>query len=1680
MGVEDLTYDDEQQLRRELVEEEYNVLNYVRQATKDQADIMDDLVAFAPHAPGEVLYPLAQSVRTGQMTLEQASSMAVDTVNLMATKTIERQPQNKNWWDKVTETGFEGIKKATKYGVAALEFLPQTVTNLASRNYGYAQQGFEAITGRNFGQGQYQKPDTNLFDGLFASTDIGALLSGAESGNGYFIGEAAKEFQEERARAYRGSIEGETWTIGRGFANTGSQPDSQMFNIVSGLVDAAAAIAIPSIPGSKTITATARTAASPLGKADEAAQGAENPLRNARRLTALPGTRRSNLAGITYSSRPHIDRSSVSRWLESNEGKAVKDRLRKVNSIEEAADMFRNADADFWLRLTQTQNVDDVDVLLRDRLGLQGLARTDDLRIGRMFDRRRARFGIQGADTIDGAQPGRVKSGFQSWYARNFTPVPGREMVVVSDDIRDLTQTVRNARDYLRTLRVSPEERETVLKQITESLLTRGVEGNIQDAMKALDNVVIRQLSLKNVSSDARRRIRAGEATAEDNAALETATLFHRHVFGKFRNDVGDFDLYGTIDESAHTQLVKGLNFTEDGKVIVDAKGDLESATAHIPSEMRKLAGYMPDARRVRRASARYDFMWRKHAQEPEKWGDPRLLTAFMDKVQQDIWRPATLMTGGYMFRNMLESVMRSLATPGIKAGPLNPLEWMRAVSKSRYGVDVNGADFARTSNLAGRVTNAEYVDATNAKPREAVDIIDIEKAGHRSGHYELISKPVRAENNPKYVPGVANELRLLASTPLGRIAADVLYQNGSKDEAIRVLREWLSGADDGYFVNFYGLRPGAGKDELARINTLWQNKLIRRQDTGELVRGSIKFVDESGNIDMENLSAYLEQVIVNRVQRVTGNNRPLLSMIADSVRTSTFRNDADEIQPSFLDVTGRGAIDLDAFDYSEEMLEQIRKIAFDTELDVDQQLPNFVKSPAEDISQLPFGKTGNAIGDAWRRTVNHFFANVFSKKEAFLNRSPVFRQYYYLRIDDLIGKEGSWGIEQGAAQDIIRRIEQSTVDIAEQRVSALKSISRRTDEERFWNGERITREQYNQLVSEADEELRKAREVFNDDVAAKYVGSRDLWEKIKARAADETVYDDALDIEQLDIASKAFALEETKEVFFNAADKSNFADILRIAVPFGPAWAEMTKFYYKQVMLRPNRIKNMGVTAQGFRDMDPDGDGKGFIYRDPTSGEMVFNYPFSDWMIPFISAGAGAVLGETFFGRRNPVAGALSGAAALGTLGAIGRENVAENLGNIKPELVAPVRSISMSFQVIPGAGPSVQIAANKLLGSRPEADQLMEILTPFGPPDGGLSAITPAWLDKVVEAVHADPENDRMYADLLMDSYRALYTTGNYDNTDEQSMIDMDQDAQSLARHLLAYRGFAQFLGPVRGRIQFNIPTDFDGIIDIDDEKYDIEGDYIPNALLSATFRAMQESDYENSVSDFLRTFGPHVMMYTTSKTRTKSEGLDASEQFGDWERSNAQFAKDFDDVFGYFAPVGSEFDLQTYLRQLEQGTRERITDPRELRANAEAVVGRALYMDYTRELPDKLTDAAEMELRMYRELLKQNLPGYEFQPLNVRRDPQILDRVIRAAQSPLMDGNRVAIPARLYIEYRNEVLAEARDRNNNITPSLGAKKYADLRRILRQYGDQLVGRYPEFERLYSRVFFEEVDAL
>ena len=1728
MEIFGITPNDEQQLRRELADEGSAVLRYAREANQDVADLIEEISAVAPNAPGEIVYPLALEVQTGGMNFETAAQTAVDSVKFMGQTAIERPEPKKNWWDKLSGGAYDALKTSAKWGFAGLEFLPQAAVNLVGRAAPY-------ISGQNAlgdeAADYYQAPDTSggFFDGFIASTDLGALLSGAESGDGFFIGEAAREQQERKAREYRGTIDGEAFTFGRGIAQMWTQPDTKPYNIVSGLIDAAAAIAIPSVPGTKAVARTGKL----IGKADEAEQLARGIRRG---VGAVTRSRQARLAGIVYSGRPHIDRGSVFRWLDGKDGNRVVDRLVNVRTIEEAQDIFKNATADFHLKVRDITDAGEMKALLRGEIGApdellglgldRGLQSLDDIKIGRRSEVRRAMMGIQDPTTAFGrlGVAAMKKTNLQSAFARGFATVPGREMVVFSDDVRELTQTVKNARDYMKTLRVDAATRENVLGRLTEALFNDENLPDIQQALRLLDDVLIKAVTdRKSYSKRASKAI--GDlplpGTTDKIAAAQSADeKMLRALLGRARTETGDFILFGTVDEATgQAHLPAGFSFRRNGEFTIEANGTLASPTAHLLSEAKKFAGYMPDARKLRRASSRYRFLWMKHAENPEKWGDPKLFTALMDKLQQDIWRPATLMTGGYMFRNMLESVVRQMAAPGIETGPMHPLQWIQAMIGRRVFGDVNGLDFDDVAGAAlGRRGATEYFEATNAKIREAVDIVDVERAGYRSGHYELIGRPDDIANNPRYANGVANELRLMASTSAGRMAA----AGYSRQDIV----DWLMGNFDetSTFLDEIGVGLNEGPRVLKRVEKMWKNKKILPDGETQSVRGDIVFFDDAGEIIPENVFAYVDEILLKRLDMVTGGNAQLKEVIANGVRNGRFTNSNGDEVFGFRKAAN-GPYDVDAFDVTDELLDEIKLLYADPNI----KLPEHVKVPV-DLSDVFFGKTSqNAVSEAWRKTVNNFFGNVFGQKEAFLNRSPVFRRFYYRRIDDLVDEMSS-----ETANEVMTSIRLNAVRQSEERVTSLQNAPMK-DGMRLWNGKKITEEKYNKLLDDARSDLRKmqgpggsgltlreaekardsatavlrrgpnkngkfkfqdkeltqddlevyidrmqgyidsSKSVFDDSFAERYVGSKELWEKIKERATGNY---DGLSQDQLDIAAKAFALEETKKVFYNAAEKNNIADVMRIVVPFGPAWSEMLKTYYKQVLTKPNRIKNMEVTVQGFRDMDPDNDGKGFVYRDPVSGEMMFNYPFDSALMPFITAAGGSVLGETLLGKRGGVVGAAVGAAG----GELLRRTATSRLGDVQAQLAAPLKSLSMSFQVLPGVGPLVQIPLNEVLGDKPGADQLMEIISPYGAPDLGVSGIAPAWLKKVFEGFSADPNSDRMYADMRVDAMKSLYATGNYDNTDLASMDKLYSDAASVAASMLAYRGLAQYLGPVRGQVRFNIPTKFDGQITIDEETYTIDTNYIPNTMLSATFRAMQEDDYENAVNDFLRTFGPEMMMFTVGKTRAKVEGLDASEQFGVWERNNRDVLQRFPTVYGYFGPIGNSFDLQTYLRQIEEGKREKVVSLQEITADAEAVVGKALYIDAVRQFPANPTDSDELSLRLYRDTLEEQLPGFEFAALNINERPQIIDQLVKAARDGLLDDNPVAAGARAYFEYRDEAIAEAVRRDNGVETAniLTKSQNADLRAWLRNIADKVITKYPEFERMFTRVFFDELDVL
>jgi hypothetical protein len=1571
-------------------------------ATPEMAFVIDDLVRAAPNATADLVMPAAQAVLSGAMTADEAQQVLLGGVQAAIETAPPPVEEEKSWWDRGVDTMMSKVRTGTRWGFAALEFIPQSVQNIAARAYGSEANPFRSD--------EFTGSETGFFDGFIVSTDFGQMLRGTEAGTGFFIGEAAAEQQRQKALEYRGTIGDEGWTLGRGFAVSFSQPGSRPYNILSGVVDAAAALATPSVPGIRLV-----------GKAGAA--GAD--------LLKLRST-----AGLTNFAESAIDVGKARNWLETRSGRSAIERLYKVADHEEAMELFPNADANFWEDVVNTKNFDDAKALLTRDLGLQpGLQSVDDLNIGR-----------------SGAA-GRALLKRSKGFSRLKAPVPGREMIIATDDIRDVTRTLRNARDYLRTAGVSYDERVEVLRQMSEALTPLGAAPKAREALNAMDNAIITALSRKRKSPFAR-------SMDED---------FARTVFQKYRDEIRDLDVHGRIDNQGDAITIADIRVSVDGQ-LEKITGELVEPTAMLTTEAKRWGYFMPDPRRVRRVSSQYSWMFSKNPSGEYQWGDPRMLTSFLDFVQNRVWRPATLLTGGYIFRNMIESVFRQTMTPGIKTGPTHPLEWAQTMFHRKFKGDVNGDEWVNSASDMMRRHQREYADATGNVMREALDPMRMQEAALGRGYYALARKrtfdPARSSN--QYVRGLANELRLLAGDDLVRIVA-----SRQLDDADII--EWLTTTPDGI-------------KRLRTAEALWTDKRFIDSATGEEFIGSMKIIDDTdpNNLvfDEENIKALLREVRktieiktggLEELKDVVGNSGP----IAD-IRFANLGEFGEHITRDGRQLNAWNKVELSGenwrnFDYNEEFLAEIRQLLADPATAA--RLPDtvkFIDSPTNIT-----GAGGKTVDSWWRRTTDHFFGSVYGKKEAFLNRSPVFRKYYYRRIEQLMGNMSREG-----AETMIENIQRAYRAIPEENLRNMRRLKPNKAGKYEWNGKELSKSEYNKRVKQLENQLKRRDPEDFDKWAANYVGSKKLWNQITDAKVNGRVGkgDDILTGERADILAKAFALEETKKVFYNASDKSNFADILRIVVPFGPAWGEAMRMWRKQVLRNPNRVKNLGVSIQGFRDMDPDGDGTGFVMKDPVSGEMVFNYPFSADMLPIIGGVAGGLLGETFFGARagGPVA-FLGGAIAGGGLGLGAREVVEERLGDAQIQLQAPVRSLSMALNVVPGLGPVVQLSAAQALQNRPEADDILGIISPFGPPESAWE-FAPSWARKIVQGITANPESDRMYLDLFMDAYRAMYTTGEYDTNSSESMQLLRERAEDIARTLLVFRGLAQFTGPARPSVGFEVPVKYSGIELTDEElaAYAREGS-VPDNILANTFRKMQEEDYQNAVYNFISTFGTDTLLYVKGRTETVGQGLDASQIFGDWERRNTDLAEAFPTVFGYFAPVGSEFDLQTYLRQIATGKRRRITDPTELQADAEAVVGKALYRRAVRDFPRNPNEVDEAALREYRRQLEEELPGFKYQVIELGQREIYMAQLFQAArEAPDLQDNPIAEAVRVYEQYRSNAMREAELRNNG-EPGEGLltrKANEDLRQYLRNIGETIINRTPEFERVWSRLLFDEVD--
>ena len=1629
-----------EQLLKEIQEISSSQQRFKREATPQQASIIGQLFQHSPFASPALLEPMSRAVANNEMPMDVAQDTLIETQKLEFSRPPEEKPTG-GFLSRLQDTVMDGVKTGSRWTFAAANLLPQLVTNAGARLY----SGLGGPSER--GKANWERPDTGVFDGWFVSTDLGSMLAGQDAGEGFFIGEDAWEYQRRKAREYRGTIGGKGWTFGRGIANIGFQPDTKAYNILSGLVGASMAIAGPAVPFAKPLKAGASAGRQALA-------AGEGTSRFARR----------SMAGLTNFSDAQILRSKIPAWLDSADGaKTVTYLTEQVNNVERAAETFDSVDPSFLKQIAGISDEAKMREFLQDELGV-AIRSTEGVKM-RSYDVNKVRAKWRASRVGTGTRLARQRLGAK---------IGGGEISLDFSDEYARNDSIRVALNIFKTLRLdkwtrldgTEINRTDYLNRLADVVSLDNV-GEFRNVVDDLDEAIAYSIA---TTKRIRRKVTLEDGKTigfDDPRAVQEAAV---SIARKFREEQ-EYAMFGALNELGGQNLF-GAGKLPDGKDGVQFKGKvlggaadeglgdmfmMPSDVAVVLGEDKRLAVKLPDIRALRRETSRLAFMFSKGFNA--KTGiDPSKLVTMLDFAQNKVWRTGTLMTGGYAIRNISESMVRSALAPGIETGPTHPIQWIQAMANRRVFGSIDGLKWTddALSVEAGKMMR-EYADAMGTSMREAMDAAQLAYKAHQTGAWR-----VALAGGPRhlYRQGLQDQIHLLSRDPVMRMLA----RGANKDEIFDFLRN----TDEG---------RRAARAQQSR----WTNKRpVNSSD--RTLRVTYEFVKDDGDIHVDNWSKLIDEILIPRLDYETGNEPLLKAIVAKANEGGEFVTD-DGTFKAFSTATGRNG-DVELTGYTKEFSDLMDRV-----IDSNPNLPKTVKHRVH-AKQRGFGEwdSDNAkLLAGFDRTVQHFFTNVFGKKEAFLNRSPAFRRFYYKQVDNLVDD-----ISQEGAARIVENIKEGYVSEINDTLSSLKRVTKNKNGKYEVGSEVLDEKAFKLRVAETEAAKEAALEGFTDAYGARYVGSKDLWKKISDRASGKLPEPEgALNFDQVSLASKGYAMEEVKRLFYNASETSNFADIMRIISPFGQAWAEVMKAWYKQVLLDPNKVKNMGISMRGIRDMDPDGDGKSTIYKDPVTGEMMVNYPFQPAMVPLLTGFATGLAAQTFFGRGSLGAAAGPVGMALGAGAGLYAQDQAST-GGLQPQLTAPVKSLNMALNVLPSVGPVVQIAANQILGDRPEYDDLRELLLPYGAveptPQGLAEQITPSWAKKMLQVITADPETDRMYADLYIDAYRALFATGNYNNRDKASMAELEADARVAARHLLALKAIGQFVGPARPDVVLNVPTKFEGEISIDDVNYMVKDGNIPNNVLAKVFRYMQEEDFENAVPQFMQTFGDDTFLYVRGSTTAISKGLDASEEFGDWERRNGQFRARHGDVFGYFADVGTQFDLETYLRQIKTGDRQRTSDPEELQADAEATVGKALYRQklrgfnevYGGELPDNVVNA----LKGYKAFLFEALPGYSTAPLDINEQADTIRKLEDAARDPLADNNAIAKAARLYFDARNNAIeiAQARRVQDGRQPvlanPLSGKANADLRAFLRHTGDVLVDQYPDFERVFSRELFNEID--
>lgn len=1561
-------------------------------ALPDTATKVGEIYRQSPWIPPAVALALAKG---------NASPQAVDAASRLGLRQyVQETNPNKpkrNWFQRNV---YDKAKAVSRWTFAGLQLAPDLTQNLAS----------QIFSGNN----------PNGIDGWFASTQLGTMMSNSgQAGSGFFFGGEAAKTQAERAREFRGTVGNSAWTIGRGAADVFFTPGSKEFNILSGFVDAAVTIFSdpttyigPAVKAAKTGEAVTgligtRTASQKLANAlaksgvvevDRIPGLGDDALAAAQKLAR-------GEAGLNSAEGIIFEGTKFGQWVQSN----TKAQRLVSRNAERAAEITRRV-AKQGLTAEQEavergylafQIMEEFKGKIDDATALLFASADDTTKQMGVLGEISARLAQSSQDVLAPRVISEVAGTGATYAARQaarerlplyrnvrnsrwFATMP-KDAIVMNGSGLDRSQSIMNYANYLRGANLHTEKPE-----VFQNFLGRAVQAfsnaDPTAQKKAVEELFDEALAIAFESAGGKQ----GQAIAVDVIRMAKEKMAQARAFNV--GELGRLDDGGFVQELSKylpKQVLARYSPDELRRLALQGPGSLV--------ELQDNLQILPDFRKVRALTSN-PFIRRAVT---NKKNNQRAALAITEFVQNDIWKPLALATGGYVMRNMIDAQTR-IALAGLKGFFNHPFQFIHqafgdsaigGVSEDVMGnpVKFNGSIKELLNSRDDRLQN--FQDAMTFGSR--VGLEDPTRQMEqliRNGNFTIVD---RAQDATQHTIGVVDNLALISDDPILRQV--VARQNMPAAQRGAELLDWFKtdpiGQQKSKQVLDYmrsGVRvadpetgrysiiqfEGASDDEILE---LWVTKLSENK-VNNIVRG-------------DNDLAFVVQH--NRVPAripVTDANGKIVGSQRAAIITKT--DDAVDLQPNQPMAVGslvdfgpeeEGIIvairkpsptDIDPFTgrpLTQNIVEiqpVAKGVAFTDDFLGSQALrdlidekanagllPMLVKRAERGIPKDP-AVAEKALG-AWRQATDFFFNGLYGRAVQKLERSIVWRQYFYREISDNLDL-----LSPAEAQKLVDNVT---------KFAGRYEIS-----------------------------------------PAKYVGDKDIWKRIQETAKSTTSTADGT-LEQLEEYASAIALNRTKELLYNATERSNLEDVLRVIVPFAGAWKEVLGTYAGFLIEDPTRLRRAQLAFTGATNFDPDNDGEGFFYKDPVSGEYSFNFPGSGW--------------------------------------------IAEHLTGVNMPLQAPVKRLSVGLGIIPGIGPVAQLAASKIIPDTPAFDEIVKIMMPYGRKEG--FPLTPTWLQRAYEIMEGNTQNlTTIYGNTYMETLRALTTSGEYNLQDPNEKEKLYADARFKARALASMRVLGQFIGPTSPSGEFKVSTK--------------DGDIYASRLVQEFYK-LQAENYDTAVQRFLEIYGNDAILYVSSKSESLMGGLEATEAFGDWERSNdALFAK-YPDVAGYMAPGGTDFDFTVWNRQLTQGKRRRLTD-RELVAQAEYRIGMAKYREQKAKLGPKPSKEQREWLAAWKDQLYKEYPGFL---TNSKFDPNAFPRKIEQMRQMVLDpelqNNDTAQALGQYLAYRDKAVLQAEAAGYK---SLGSDAAQPLRDWLSSIAFALSQEVPEFARIYDRELSYEVD--